>query len=65
MHEKSTLFRALALDGILDGFWEGFGIPNPRDSHFFRCFFEIIFEDRYLRVDKLSWVANKTEVAKF
>ena len=38
---------------ILSGFWEGFGRvlarQNPRFSHFFRCFFDIIFQARFGR----------------
>ena len=36
---------------ILSGFWEGFGralaSQNPRFSHFFRCFFDVIFQGRF------------------
>ena len=38
---------------ILDGFWEGFGRglggQNPQISHFFRCFFDVIFQARFGR----------------
>ena len=38
---------------ILEAFWEDFGrvlgAPNPRFSHFFRCFFEANFEARFGR----------------
>ena len=38
---------------LLSGFWECFGWvlgnQNPRFSHFFRCFFDIIFQARFGR----------------
>ena len=38
---------------ILGGFWEDFGRAlggqNPRFSHFFRCFFDVIFQARFGR----------------
>ena len=48
---------------ILDGFWVGFGRvlggQNPRFSHFFRCFFEVIFEARFEEATKLAQVRPK------
>ena len=42
--------RVFVGGSILDRFWEGFGSvfgsPNPRFLHFFRCFFDVIFEAR-------------------
>ena len=38
---------------ILSGFWEGFerglGGQNPRFSHFFRCFFDVVFQAQLQR----------------
>ena len=38
---------------FLDGFWKGFGRglggQNPRFSHLFRCFFDVIFQARFGR----------------
>ena len=54
---------------ILKGFWLDFGRvlggQNPRFSHFFRCFFEVIFEARLGRAKNRPKRPNKTEMVHF
>ena len=45
--EKIDVFWNFVFGGILRGFWEGFGRPKTQYSHFFRCFFDAIFEARF------------------
>ena len=44
--EKIDAFWDFVFGGILEGFWEGFWEAQNFNFHtFFRCFFEVIFED--------------------
>ena len=45
--KKSHLCGDVVLGGILDGFWEVSGSGKSRFSHFFGCFFDVIFEARF------------------
>ena len=51
--QKSMKNRMFFGISILSRFWKGFGRvlggQNPRFSHFFRCFFDIIFQARFGR----------------
>ena len=50
IEQKSMKNRMFFGTSILDRFWEGFGRglggQNPWFSHFFRCFFEVVFTAR-------------------
>ena len=54
---------------ILDGFWAGFGEvlagQNPRFSHFFRCFFEAFFKQRFGRPKNRKKMATRRTVKDF
>ncbi len=50
--------------GVLEGFLEGFGSQNPRFSHFVRCFFDVIFEERVRRAKNQPKRPNKTQNAQ-
>ena len=53
---------------ILKAFWEDFGRvlggPNPRFSHFFRCFFEVNFEVRFGRAKNRPRSPKRSERGK-
>ena len=53
LYEKCTKKRCFFGPSIWRAFWEGLGRvlggQNPRFSHFFRCFFDIIFQARFGR----------------
>ena len=63
---KNRVFFGIS---ILKGFWVDFervlGGQNPRFSHFFRCFFEVIFEARLGRAKNRPKRPNKTEMVDF
>ena len=63
--EKSHLCGDVVLGGILDGFWEVSGGRKSRFSHFFRCFFEVIFEARLGRAKNRPKRPNKTQKVDF
>ena len=54
---------------ILDGFWEGFGRvlgrQNPRFLHFFRCFFEAFFKQRFGKAKIAEKVPNIITLTTF
>ena len=62
--KKSHLCGDVVLGGILDGFWEVSGGRKSRFSHFFRCFFEVVFEARLGRAKNRAKRPNKTENAQ-
>ena len=47
--KNRMIFGTSILSGFLEGFGKGLGGQNPRFSHFFRCFFDIIFQARFGR----------------
>ena len=53
IEQKSMKNRMFFGTSILKGFWKGFGrvlgSQNPRFSHIFRCFFDVIFQARFGR----------------
>ena len=63
--KKSHLCGDVVLGGILDGFWEVSGGRKSRVSHFFRCFFEVIFEARSGRAKNRPKRPNKTQMVDF
>ena len=54
---------------ISEAFWEDFGrvlgCQNPRFSHFFRCFFDVNFEERFRRAKNQPKRPNKSRKRKF
>ena len=59
--KKSHLCGDVVLGGFLDGFWEVSGGRKSRFSHFFRCFFEVVFEARLGRAKNRPKRPNMTE----
>ena len=62
--KKSHLCGDVVLGGILDGFWEVSGGRKSRFSHFFRCFFDVVFEARSGRTKNRPKRPNKTQNAQ-
>ena len=54
---------------ISEAFWKDFGRvlggQNPRFSHFFRCFFDVNFEERFRRAKNQPKRPNKSRKRKF
>ena len=67
--EKAPKNRVFFGISILKAFWVDFGrglaAQNPRFSHFFRCFFEVIFEARLGRAKNRPKRPNKTQMVDF
>ena len=63
--KKSHLCGDVVSGGILDGFWEVSGGRKSRFSHFFHCFFEVVFEARLGRAKNRPKKPNKTQMVDF
>ena len=67
--QKSLKNRMFVGTSISEAFWKAFGRvlggQNPQFSHFFRCFFDVVFRERFGgRKNRPRW-ANKTQKAIF
>ena len=69
IEQKSMKNRMFFGTSILIGFWEGFGRglggQNPRFSHIFRCFFDVVFQARFGRRKNRPRWANEPQKAIF
>ena len=52
IHEKSHVFWDIDFEGILRGFWEGFGRPKSSIFTFFSMFFRCKFRSAFLKAKK-------------
>ena len=62
--DKSHAFWDFDSEWILGGFREGFGNQNPKFSHFFRGFGDVIFRARFEKRKKRPRCPNKTQKAQ-
>ena len=62
--ENCMFFGISILIGFREGFGRGLGSQNRRFSHFFPCFFDVIFQARLERRKNRPRWANKTQKAQ-